>query len=437
MIACPPDLRSPRGRILGAALLALAMGGAITTADSFSPQKTFRSAVDLIAVDVQVVDGDGYPVAQLGPEAFEVSIKGHRRKVVSASFVRHTMVVRPGRPADAGPPAAAEPADAPSTGRTYILAVDSGSFDVGAATDAMRALQDFVSRLEPNDRVGLYVYPTVVWVAPTTLRAPLRVALQKVLGERQSLRSRYNLKPAEIVDITAQTTNPSSFLFSNRSRGVLGEPTATEDLDPVLKVQRRECPEDADCPSRIYAEGMELALQLEHQTQASLGGLEFLMTKLAEEPGRKAVVLVSAGVLVSDRLDGRPDVGDMARVIGQTAARANATVYTVHVDLRFSRSGSASQRGSASADGGRDRALFGNWLDNFSSAAGGKRIYVPVGDGAYAFDRVLRESSAYYLLGVEPADADRDGRPHELTVKVHRRKVAVRSRQWVIMPAGV
>jgi len=48
---------------------------------------------------------------------------------------------------------------------------------------------------------------------------------------------------------------------------------------------------------------------------------------------------------------------------------------------------------------------------------------------------VLRETSAYYLLGVEPATADRDGRPRELRVKVHRRGVSVRSRQWVVIPA--
>ena len=46
-------------------------------------------------------------------------------------------------------------------------------------------------------------------------------------------------------------------------------------------------------------------------------------------------------------------------------------------------------------------------------AAGGALFKVQVGSGEYAFDRVLREISAYYMLGVEPADEDRDGRPHE------------------------
>ena len=69
----------------------------------------------------------------------------------------------------------------------------------------------------------------------------------------------------------------------------------------MLKIQARECPEDPDCPSKIYAEGIQLATQLERQVQTSLGGLEALLRALEKIPGRKAVVLVSAGLLVSDR----------------------------------------------------------------------------------------------------------------------------------------
>ena len=156
---------------------------------------------------------------------------------------------------------------------------------------------------------------------------------------------------------------------------------------------------------------MELGVELEQQTQASLAGLRTLFRGLAGIPGRKYVVLVSAGVLVSDRLDGRPDVSGAATVMGQEAAQAQAMLYTVHLDLNSASPDAASKRGSANSEQSRDRAMFGNWLDDFSRSAGGMRIYVPVGDGAFAFDRVLRESSAYYLLGVEPAEADRDGRP--------------------------
>jgi VWFA-related protein len=429
-----------RMRGLQTPLLALALAGSTAV----SAQKTFRSAVDVIAVDVQVVDPDGNPVERLGPEVFEVSIKGHRRKVVSASFIRNARALTPvstgGPGAGSAEGALVQPPQAAAAeggGRTFILAIDNGSFEIGTAREAMEAVQGFLGRLEPEDRVGLYVYPTVVWIPPTTARAQLRVGVARVIGEKMPLRSRYNLRPGEIVDITTESNSPHSFLAADRARGTSQLTETMVALDPVLQVQRRECPDDVDCPSRIYSEGMEMAVQLEHQAQTSLGGLEALLQNLAALPGRKAVVLVSAGVLVSDKVDGRPDVGNVASVMGQTAARANASVYTVHVDLTFSTSGSASQRGAPSSDRGRDRALMAGWLDQFSASAGGKRIYVPVGSADFAFARVLRESSAYYLLGVEPQEADRDGKTHELKVKVNRRKVTVRSRQWVMVPAGV
>jgi VWFA-related protein len=179
---------------------------------------------------------------------------------------------------------------------------------------------------------------------------------------------------------------------------------------------------------------MTLATQLEREAQQSLGGLESLLRMLAEMPGRKAVVLVSGGLLVSDRLDGRPDPGLIARAMGQSAARANATVYTIHIDNAYPNPGLASKKGIGDMNFTRDRAMLGNWLEDFSRAAGGRRIDVPVGGGEFAFERVLRETSAYYLLGVEPADVDRDGRPHELKVKVDRSKTTVRNRQWVVIP---
>ena len=89
---------------------------------------------------------------------------------------------------------------------------------------------------------------------------------------------------------------------------------------------------------------------------------------------------------------------------------------------------------AAYAIDGHDRSLHGNWLSAFSQSAGGRLIYVPVGTANFAFDRILRETSAYYLLGVEPAPADRDGRPRKLDVKVKRHGVSVRSRQWVVIP---
>jgi VWFA-related protein len=428
--------RDRLGRWAGALLMASASTVALASAAFARQQPTFRSVVDLIAVDVQVVGSDGTPIEQLDPGAFEVSIEGRSRKVVSAQFVRQAADgASPRKLTSSAPPL---PSDAPpgADGRTFIIAIDNGSFEAGTTREAINAIRNFVGHVEPNDLVGLYVYPTGGWIAPSLQRATLRAALDRVFGEKQTLQSHYNLSPWEIVDITAEAVRPNSVLTAQAARAA--NPLAAaiaEPLNPLLRIAQRECPDDAQCPKRIYAEGMELGVQLEHQTHSSMAGLEILLRELATIPGRKYVVLVSTGVLVSDRLDGRPNAGDLATVMGQKAAQAHATLYTVHVDINSANPNAPSKRGSVSLDLSRDRAMFSNWLDDFSRAAGGMRIYVPVGGGGFAFDRVLRESSAYYLLGVEPAEADRDGRPRQLHVKVAKRGTIVRSRQWVLIPA--
>jgi VWFA-related protein len=403
----------------------------------------FRSTVDLIAVDVQVVDKDGVPVGQIGPEAFTVSINGRPRKVLSAEFVRQATTNTTTLRRRGFNDLPREMSDQPDqVGRTFILAIDNGSFEPGTIGPAMEAARHFIDGLEPNDRIGLYVYPTGPRMTPTTDRAPIRASLSRVTGEKWALNSRFNLRPSEIIDITAalgmgiQTRQNVIALDGTipAANGV-GTLAVPADWDTVLQVMRRECPGQADCASNVLNDVASLAPHLENQAAMSLGGLDTLLRALAGVPGRKAVVLVSAGVLVSDRRDGRPDVGELSKTMGQTAARANASVYTVHIEMGGT--GVAASSRLASSTSTRDKLLLGNWLDEFSATAGGTRIYVPVGAGAFAFDRVLRETSAHYLLGVEPDEADRDGLPRQLKVKVDRPGVTVHSRQWVVVPARV
>jgi tetratricopeptide (TPR) repeat protein len=52
-----------------------------------------------------------------------------------------------------------------------------------------------------------------------------------------------------------------------------------------------------------------------------------------------------------------------------------------------------------------------------------------------AFERISREISATYILGVEPVPADRDGKPHRIDVRVRRPGASVSHREEVILPA--
>jgi hypothetical protein len=90
--------RSVSIRTAAALLTGVAASSVLMTSTSARQQEpTFRAAVELIAVDVQVVDRSGQPIASIKPDKFSVTIDGHQRRVVSVDLVRHEDGgVRPG-----------------------------------------------------------------------------------------------------------------------------------------------------------------------------------------------------------------------------------------------------------------------------------------------------------------------------------------------------
>src|SRR6185295_7007875 len=120
--------------------------------------------------------------------------------------------------------------------------------------------------------------------------------------------------------------------------------------------------------------------------------------------------------------------------VGQAAAEANSVVYTLHFDRLLVDRASASRQGNnRRSEFMRDTAMFARPLDQIAGTSGGAFFTVVQGGGEFAFDRILAETSAYYLLGVESTEKDRDGRAHQLRVKVAQKEVTVRGRSWVTL----
>src|SRR5688500_7784821 len=93
--AIPGSSGAARRRRLHGAWSAVLLAGACAVATLSAQGTSFRAAVDLIAVDVQVVDADCNPTDVLKSKAFEVSINGRRRQVASAEFIRYAYVDTP------------------------------------------------------------------------------------------------------------------------------------------------------------------------------------------------------------------------------------------------------------------------------------------------------------------------------------------------------
>ena len=80
-----------------------------------------------------------------------------------------------------------------------------------------------------------------------------------------------------------------------------------------------------------------------------------------------------------------------------------------------------------------DRHAHRGGLDTLAGMSRGTVFRVAAG-AEYAFERIGRELSGYYLLGFEPEEGDRDGKGHGLKVQVARRNVSVRLRDRVVIP---
>jgi VWFA-related protein len=404
---------------------------------SAEQQPTFRSSVDLIVVDVQVVGNDGLPVTSLAAGEFDVTIGGKRRQVLSAELIRTGDRTRSGATGEraAGGATATNIWPATGPGRLFILAIDRTTLQADAWQRVSSMTSVFVSQLDPHDRVGLFAYPSGPNVLPTLERASISRTLSSIVGTGQVLKTSFNLSTSEIIDIAAEaarSTSPGTAVRRTRA-GVL-DPGS--DTPTVQRVQDRECPNDANCAARILMDAGQAANMLEARVQQSVDGLSMLLAQLREIPGRKTVVLLSGGMAVSDVPGGRPQIDDLAASLGRELAQANAAIYTLQLDAgRRSAFSAANQRVTvASVDALREASLMGRWLERFSDASGGALLRVETDDGAAALDRILRETSAYYLLGVEPAPSDRDGTLRALGVKVRARGTTVRHRNWVIVP---
>jgi VWFA-related protein len=391
--------------------------------------QTFRSTVELIAIDVHVHDAQGRPLAGLRPEDFEVTLDGRRRRVVSAVFTRYeTPTSAPALPRGGQTAATELTAASDLPGRTFVIAVDTSSFRPVEARLAAAAAERFTRLLTPADQIGVVILPNGPMVPPSDGRARVRQILASVVGLKPTA-DVSEMAIEEIIDITAAMSGQSQ-IESRRTVGRIL--TADPDLGDASDSVQCSGPL-ALCTERAMTEAASLATALEHDLVRGLGALETLLAQLQALAGRKTVVLLSGGMPVSDRLGGRPALMDEVRRLGQQATSANATIHSVFFDpsLDESFSAGARRRGGLS---GRALNIHTRALAEFAGPSGGLFLTTTTGRADAEMERLARDASASYLLGVEPDDRDRDGRVHRLRVRVDRRDVTVRSRQSVVVP---
>lgn len=393
-------------------LRSLALAGSVllaglptpTPVDAQAPQ--FRSGAELIALDVAVVDEVGRPRPGLHAEDFSVTIDGGARRVRSAEFVSLRPGDRPGQGLLASGQYASNQWAVP--GRVIVLVVDQGSVRAGGSRPVLAAAAAFLDRLAPGDRVGLVTLPGGgPLVELTTDRTAIRAALDRVTGQAHPVATTYNLGLAEAV----------SFLERDqRWEAVVQRECHERYTDRYLRLQ---------CRGMMEQDAQDVLGTVRQATVNSLGALQQLLVRLASVDGPKTLVLLSEGMVTGTPQN--PSLMAETRHLRLAAGMAGASVYVLHLQGRMLEMGK--RVGPTSAE---DEALRRFGVDALATQTRGA-VFPVVNDGASAFERIGLETSGYYLLGVEPTRAERDGKPHALRVRVKRDGLTVRSRADVLL----
>lgn len=375
----------------------------------------FRTGVEVLPLDVTVLDRDGMQIVDLTAAEFQVEVDGKARKVLSAEYVKLTDPIKASLARSTPAPTPVVTDDAISTngggaplGRAILLLVDQGNIRFGAVRPIIQNALRFVDRLQPDDRLALVAVPGPGELVDfTTDHATVREAMLRLSGRAAPTRRRFNISITE------------AFALYRQSDSTL-----------IAQVLLRECATSlgaADmerCERDVEQEASEIVGDQRQQTDRSLSGIRAVVKSLGNLEGPKSVILISEG-LILESLGGELD--DIAAV----AADVRASLDVLMLDVAPFDASQSQMPTTASAD----RRLQEEGLEMLAGLARGK-LHRVVSSGEFAFRQIERVLAGYYLLGVEPAQGDRDGKRHRIGVKTVRRGLTVQARRAFLSPEG-
>ncbi|HVQ40823.1 MAG TPA: VWA domain-containing protein [Vicinamibacterales bacterium] len=381
-------------------------------------QRTFRSGTDVVLIDVEVLTRDGLPIEGLKSDQFEVFIDGRRRTILSSEFLRESTTMVKAKGAKTATPVASE-TPVKGDGRIFMLAIDQMSFPMTAQASAREAAQRVVKGLGAEDRIGIMTLPGQVRIAPTRDRAAIDAGIKQIGGLRGSLKSeKYSLSAAEASAIKSKDGQTMNDVY-------------------VRECERRYIPtRDFQnlqiCRQELNQESSAITNALEQQGMTSINGLHDAIDATSSIDGRKTLVFISAGIPLSKYTGGQPNLDHELARIGRRAATANVNLYVFYLNVHFLRYFSA-EYGKQNHSIFEDVSMFGYGLEKFADIAGGSFSQVEV-DADPFVDRMLRETSAYYLLAVPTEASERDGKEHFIRLSVKASGATVRHRKVVVIP---
>jgi VWFA-related protein len=366
------------------------------------PTPTFRTRIDSVSVDVIVTDKQGRPVGDLKAEDFEIT---ENKKAQAIQAFKLIKVVEPDQ---------AEPA--------YVRDITSlDEMQRETARDDVRLLVIFLDDYHVRRANAMRIRQDVA-------------KFVSQLGSRDLIAVMYPLTPVGALTFSRNQDATAA--------AIMGFDGRKYDYIPRNPYEER------------YADYPPEALEVLRR-QITLSALEGVSRWLGTlRDGKKLVLFVSEGIAgtlppgtVTTSVNGRgsvPNVGTQSqqdrqsffnqvdvlsemREVFAAAARSNTSIYTL--DPRGLATSEFQINDNVNSE--NDRRTLNESMDSLRVLASNTdgRAIVNRNDPAPELKRMMGDLSAYYLLGYTSTEAPRDGKFHEIQVRVKRKDVEVRARK--------
>ncbi len=214
----------------------------------------------------------------------------------------------------------------------------------------------------------------------TTNHALILDAITRIVGSDDSPQSRFHISDAE------------AMAFDGRMNPMMVQRVLFRlcgDTDPNTMSQ---------CDREVEQEAGTLATHIRQKTTESVASFASLLKNMGDVPGPKSLIILSHGLMVEGS---QGEVTTLATLAEESRVNINVLMFSPPI-------GSAAQA-RASETPSQDRDLREAGLEALAGRSRGTLFRVAANPQG-ALERVRNEISAYYLLGVEPAERDRDGK---------------------------
>lgn len=390
--------------------------GGVSAPSSGQPPVTFRVEVNYVEVDAIVTDERGQFVDNLTKDDFQVFEDGKPQTVTV--FARVDIPIERAEQPLVG--AFVEPDVAtnerPFDGRLYVLVLDD-----------------------------LHTHP----LRSARVKAVAREFIQRHLGANDLAAVVFTSGRA---DAAQDFTNSRRLLLAAVDK-FLGRKLRSATLERIEEyMRRRETLEVGETVDDPYD------LERAHQARTALETLKHVAEYLEGIRGRRKTLLYIgegidydihnpwSGTPTSKQRTSRPTslVLDAMRDAIGAATRANVSFYTVDPRGLTALGDEVIELGGLPEDTSialdqralqQELQLSQDSLRVLAEETGGFAV-VNSNDFVHAFDRIVRESSSYYVLGYHPTNDRRDGRFRKIEVRVRRPGLVVRARRGYVAPRG-